>query len=272
MIDEGRGKVRTFIRDWIPPVLLRKLRQEKGVKWSAPVISWGEAMKRSSGYDSNIILDRVKDSLTQVRDGKAVYERDSVLFDHVQHSWPLLAAMMWIAAQKSGELNVLDFGGSLGSTYYQNRVFLDGLGDLSWSIVEQKPFVEAGRKGFEIDSIRFFSSIEECLQERRPEVILLSSVLQYLENPHELLRKIISHGFEFILLDRTPFSRDEADSIRVQTVPPEIYPASYPCWFFSKPALFGILENSYQLVARFDSFEDYHAEATFEGAVFRMRG
>lgn len=92
--------------------------------WYGNFSSWNEAVIRSTGYDSQIILEKVKNSLLMVRDGMAPYERDSVIFSEVQYSFPLLSGLMWIAAQNNGRLNVLDFGGSLGSSYFQNLHFL----------------------------------------------------------------------------------------------------------------------------------------------------
>ena len=62
-----------------------------------------------------------------------------------------------------GVLSVLDFGGSLGSTYYQNKKFLDSLDDVSWNIVEQKHFVDAGKEDFEDERLRFSYDIESCV-------------------------------------------------------------------------------------------------------------
>ena len=80
-----------------------------------------------------------------VVDGRAAYERDSVLFEEVEYVWPLLASLMWVGARHLGSLNVLDFGGSLGSTYFQNRIFLATLPSVRWNIVEQPRHVEVGR-------------------------------------------------------------------------------------------------------------------------------
>ena len=114
---------------------------------------------------------------------------------------------MWIAAQHDGSLNIIDFGGSLGSTYYQNRLFLDSLKHLQWNIVEQPSFVQKGQQSFESDSLRFYQSIEECLQSSQKElqVILLSSVLQYLERPYSLLMEIIERKIRYIIVNRTGF-------------------------------------------------------------------
>jgi putative methyltransferase (TIGR04325 family) len=196
--------------------------------------TWEEARKASTGYDTDLILNKVRDSLLKVKSGEAVYERDSVLFDEIQYSWPLLAGLLWIATQKGNRLSLVDFGGSLGSTYYQNRKFLAHLKELRWSIVEQKRFVECGKREFETEHLKFYEDLDKCFRENRPDAILFSSSLQYLEKPYAVLEKIKSLGFEFILFDRTPLLDKGGDRITVQKVPPAIYEASYPAWFFNR--------------------------------------
>jgi hypothetical protein len=39
----------------------------------------------------------------------------------------------------------------------------------------------------------------------------------------------------------------------VQTVPPRIYPARYPCWIFSASGLAAALGRNFDVVAEFDS-------------------
>lgn len=60
-----------------------------------------------------------------------------------------------------GALKVCDFGGSLESTYYQNKKFLDKITDVSWGVVEQRHFVDAGKKDFEDDRLKFFNTVDE---------------------------------------------------------------------------------------------------------------
>jgi len=133
-----------------------------------------------------------------------------------------------------GRLNVLDFGGSLGSTYFQNRAFLKKIQDVRWSIVEQAEHVKVGKEFFEDDILRFYLTIDEYSSENTPDAIILSGVLQYLENPYEILSRLIELHSKCIMLDRTPFWKGEKDRICVQHVPANIYPASYPTWILSK--------------------------------------
>jgi putative methyltransferase (TIGR04325 family) len=214
--------------------------------------NWSSAQFNSGGYDNNIILNLTRAALLKVKNGEAAYERDSVLFDEIQYAWPLLAGLLWVAARSSGQLNVLDFGGSLGSTWFQNRAFLTGLKAVHWNIIEQPRYVEVGQREFQTDQLRFYNSVDECLAKTEPNVILLSSVLQYLEHPYELLDSLRSSPCEFLIIDRTPFWAGSADRICVQQVPPEIYPASYPSWIFSTQRFQSILSLHWDVVAEFD--------------------
>lgn len=214
--------------------------------------SWEAAKANSAGYDIDIILHKISNALGSVKRGEAIYERDSVLFDEIQYAWSLLAGLLWAAARSGGKLNVLDFGGSLGSTWFQYRVFLNGLDSVRWNIIEQPHYIEVGRREFQNDQLRFYNSVDECLKETEPNVILLSSVLQYLEQPYDLLNSLRSSPCKFMIIDRTPFWAGSADRICVQHVPPEIYPASYPSWIFSTQRFRSILSLHWEVVADFD--------------------
>jgi putative methyltransferase (TIGR04325 family) len=131
-----------------------------------------------------------------------------------------------------GRLSVLDFGGSLGSTYFQNCKFLNFIGDLSWNIVEQPHFVKTGMLYFQNEILHFYYDVVECVKKENPNVLILSSVLQYFEKPYDILDKLLSFNFPFVIIDRTLFQYKGYDRITIQRVPPRIYNASYPCWIF----------------------------------------
>lgn len=226
--------------------------------------SWDEARAHSTGYDAKEILDKVRDATIMVRDGKAAYERDSVVFDKVAYSFPVVAGLLRIALLRYGSLSVLDYGGSLGSTYFQCRGFLGGVGALRWSVVEQRHFVDCGRELIENDVIRFYYDIDECLSQEKPDVILLSGVLQYLRYPHDFLQIIVGHNLEHIIIDRTHFiqicrivPKLAPDLLTVQIVPPSIYDGSYPAWFFDEQHFLAHFEGHYRTITEFDSLESY---------------
>jgi putative methyltransferase (TIGR04325 family) len=263
------------IKSWIPPVLLAVYRDwhKGGIRFVGDHASWDEAVAKSIGYDADLIIEKVSTSLLQVKQGKAVYERDSVLFDRIEYPFPLLAGLLHVAAERAGRLSVLDFGGSLGSTYFQCRNFLAPLEHLSWHIVEQEKFVRCGRDLFSSDQLQFHYSIEECLQAQQPDVVLFSSVLQYLRDPAPVIKAIMDAGVRYIIVDRAPASELDRTVICVQHVPPEIYNASYPCAIFSVADMKKMFSGRYELVAEFDAFGGGGQVKTGSGALpFTYKG
>lgn len=213
----------------------------------------------------------MRDSLLKVKNGYAPCERDSILLDKVEYSYPVLVGLMWIAVMEDGVLNIIDFGGSLGSSYFQNKVFLDTLRTVHWNIVEQSHFVRCGKEYFESERLKFYDSIEDCLKEQRPKTILLSGVIQYLEKPYNLLQDIIRNHFEYIIVDRTSFLYSNLeDRLTVQTVPSNIYPASYPCWFFNEERFLTFFNNNgYGLIVEFETNDNANIPSIFKGYIFK---
>jgi putative methyltransferase (TIGR04325 family) len=256
-------KTKEFVKLLTPPILVqahhalrnrvkKDISMQDGLYLAGNYSSWAEALAASTGYDSEIILEKTRAALLKVKRGEAVYERDSVLFDEIQYSWPLLAGLMWAAAQSGGRLNVLDFGGSLGTTYFQNRRFLERLPAVRWNIIEQPRWAEVGKADFEDEHLKFYGDINACLAETQPNVIVLSSVLQYLEQPFEVLRTLSATPCNHLIVDRTPFWDGPADRLCVQYVPASIYAASYPSWIFSLHRFRSFLNESWEIVAEFD--------------------
>jgi putative methyltransferase (TIGR04325 family) len=99
--------------------------------------------------------------------------------------------------------------------------------------------------------------MEECLGYRPCDTILLSAVLSYIEKPHDLLERIIDLGFKNIIIDRTPiFLGDTPDRLTVQHVPPHIYKARYPAWFFNMAGLLSHFKDCYETVVTFKALAD----------------
>lgn len=227
---------------------LKKMFRREHEWFTGNYRDYEEARRNCTGYDAPLILEKVKESLLKVKRGEAAYERDSVIFDKIEYSLPLLSFLLYAASASGNKLNILDFGGSLGSTYFQNRKFLNRLSALKWNIVEQPNFVACGKRDFADEKLLFFSSISECIRSQNPNILLMSSVLPYLPSPYEKIDEILNCDFEFIIIDRTPFFRsDLPDRLTIEHVPPEIYEAEYPAWFLNKHKFISALSNKYEL-------------------------
>jgi putative methyltransferase (TIGR04325 family) len=209
-----------------------------------------------------------------VKNEEAVYERDSVLFNKIQYAWPVLSALLWVANLNKGKLKVLDFGGALGTSYRQNRYFLSSIEQLSWAVVEQPNFVDCGQKDFQNEELRFFNTVSEAITAFSPNVVLISSVLQYIENYEQLLLKILAERIPIIILDRVSVSLADTDTVYLQIVPSSIYSASYPCFMIAESKLIDhFAQNGYSLVEDFESLnfpELESVKALNRGYIFRL--
>ncbi len=238
--------------------------------WSGNFVSWDVALKKSGGYDSPDIFKVTRSSSIKVRDGEYKFERDSVLFNEINYSFPLLSSLMWIAARNKGCINILDFGGSLGSSYFQNRKFLESLPDVNWCIVEQPTHVKCGIEDFQNGNLHFFYSIQDCINTYNINVCVLSSVLQYLEKPYEKLDEIITTGVRFIIIDRTPFIKGK-NRITIQKVHPAIYKAKYPCWFFNESEFLNYMGIYFNCLMEFEALDKANIKSEFKGFLFERK-
>jgi putative methyltransferase (TIGR04325 family) len=228
---------------------------------------WDQAKRESGGYDSAAIAQHVLEAALKVKRGEAVDERDAVTFDEMMYSYPVLAALCRQRAARARDLHVVDYGGALGRTYRHYKTFVGGT--VSWSVVELPAFVALGKEHFENDELRFFGNIDASLSRGEPDVVVLSSVLQYLERPYDLVQRLLKLRPAHIVVDRTPCSRLDRDVLTVQKVPPRIYPASYPCWVFSLAHLLAAFAAAYRPIARFQDcsgvWEGSHVKFELEG-------
>lgn len=270
-----KKEIKKIIKSFIPPIIFDIFKKPRQYGFFGNYNSWSDARSNSNGYDSPEILERVKKSLLKVKNGEVAYERDSVTFSKIQYSWPVLSSMLWTAS-KNNRLNVLDFGGSLGSSYYQNRNFLSHIADLTWNVIEQKNFVECGKKFFQDDTLKFYNDEEmtRCISENKIDTLLVSSVIQYIEDPYQCLQDLLSLNIGVIIFDRTTFLKNE-DRLTVQKVRPEIYNTSYPAWFLNEEKFLKIMGQKYILVSSFDSlFEKIDLgdkQACEKGFIFRSK-
>lgn len=218
------------------------------IRFEGDYASYEEARRASEGYDAPAILAKTREALLKVKRGESRWEQDAMVSNSEEMPWPLLACLTRIVAVKGvPEIRVLDFGGSLGSTYYWCRPFLAPDIRVSWNVVEQTEHVTVGRNDFQNDELRFDYQVEEVLSRERPDVLLLSSVIHYLDQPEAFLEKLRSWNIPHLILDRTPLRNHPRHRLTVQHIPEEIYRASYPAWFLSRERVMALIGRDYTL-------------------------
>jgi len=272
-------KTKEFIRSVIPPRLLDKMSRASlfgntyGIRFCGDYNSWAQAAAASTGYGAQEILDRTFEAAQKVKSGDAAFERDGVTFDEREYNFPLVWALMR-SAVRHGRLHVLDFGGSLGSVYFQSRHLIEPLRSLKWAIIEQPSHVEVGKREFSNEELSFHCTIEEACKNERFDVLLLSGVLQCLPDPMGFLDSVLGRRIPSVVLDRTPFMTNGTTRLTIQHVPEWIYSASYPSWFFSEKELLGEIVKQYDEIAEWPALDRHHPQggrAEYRGFLFELR-
>lgn len=275
-------KIKNAISKFIPYTLkqgikkiIKKDPQTEVSGWFGNYSSWQEVEKQCGGYDDNLVFEKVKQATLKVKNGEAAFERDSVTFDKLEFDEKLVNFFRSVISEKNNTLNVLDFGGSLGSTYFQYRQLFDEAVALKWNVIEQRHFVEFGKKEIKNNELDFFYSIPECLLENKADVLILSSVLSYIKEPYALLIELMSLSITYIVIDRNLFFKDE-DRLTKQIVPSSIYKASYPCWILSENKVLQLLGEKYTVIDELKPYNGLEVDlkdkkAYFKGVILKIK-
>ena len=223
---------------------------KRNIKIIGNYSSWLAAKNDSLGYDHKIIFNKSKESFLKVINGVAKYERDSVPFYSDNVNYSLIKLLNSLQDKRKKPLNVLDFGGSFGSTYFQNLIYLKDKNKFNWFILEQKHIVNYV-KNFKLNKNLFFSfSIKKFLK-KNIDIVLFSGVLQYLSNPIDYINLLLKKKIKYFLILRTPFQTNK-ESIKVQVIPDHIYRATLPIRIFNENLFIKFFkENNYSLKNNF---------------------
>jgi putative methyltransferase (TIGR04325 family) len=244
---------------------------DEQIHFSGDYGSWAAAVGLTTGYDQKHILEKVVSATIAVKNGNAASQRDGVLLQEIPYNFPLIATLLSAALESENRLDILDFGGSLGFSYFDSRSFIKPVSEITWSVVEQPHFVAAGKKYAATDELRFFETIDECARVRRPNVVVLSGVLQYLPRPWEMLQALQHLESLYLFIDRTAFIMADRDRLTIQHAPSWIYEASIPAWFFSQQKFLQWISNGkYRVVSQFPALDRYSlpgAQVAFKGYI-----
>lgn len=225
-----------------------------GVRFNGPYNSWAAARSKAMGYDSKDICERGLRAAKEVISGRAVFERDGVVFYHKSLPEELLIACLLATSENKGTLCVLDFGGGFASHFLQIKDWLKFVPIVSWNVVEQPHIVKIASPVFDTEELQFHSASCGVLRRQFPSIAIFSSVLQYLEDPTAAVQEVIDANVPYIFIDRTPF-HNKPTSIFLQTVPKRILDSSYPAWIFNEPELLRLFEGKYEVLHSFDALD-----------------
>ncbi|MDR2603813.1 MAG: methyltransferase, TIGR04325 family [Desulfovibrio sp.] len=250
-----------------PPKNLFSAEVQEPIRWMGNFVSWEEASRGTTGYDTEEIVRKAVRAARMVRDGKAVCERDTVVLPNRQYLWPTVSGVLLGAARNGGEAHLVDFGGGLGSMYRTMAPLLRALKQVRWHVVELPNTAAIGRREFQTEELRFHEDLDACLRQHRIDGILMGAVLQYLPEPYDFLASLVERPFDYIILDRTSFHPEKGDRLCIQQVPEWIYQASYPCRALDYERCLALLAARCNIVDVIPALEGRTAGMEFLGIV-----
>jgi putative methyltransferase (TIGR04325 family) len=181
-------------------------RNKVHLSYSGPYSSWKIAEEKSVGIGSKYILQKVEKATKNVLNGKYLYERDGTNFNNFPKKYTLRTKLIEIGIK---DKVIVDFGGGLASSFISNRDILDGKVK-KYVVVEQQNFCKVGNKISQIHNlpVDFLDTLDKIYY---ADIIIFSSVLQYIENWKEIIHKTISLKPKFIIVDRQPFTFNKSE-------------------------------------------------------------
>jgi putative methyltransferase (TIGR04325 family) len=197
--------IQSFFKRVLSRILrgMKILPSQTHLEYSGPFETWNSAVNSSIGYESKVVLEKVTNGVLDVLSGKAKYERDGTTFTTLPKS-DTAREILWELIHEN--FVIIDFGGGLGGNYIANREFFEKA-NVFYYVLEQVNFVKTGQEialKFELP-INFKVHIEE-VKDKKIDILLLSSVLQYLDDWQGILESLLFRQPKYIIIDRTPLS------------------------------------------------------------------
>lgn len=229
-----------FLRDVVPPVLLRAVRKHREL-FRGDFASFDHALAHAGvGYDRETV------GRTYVEH----HERREAPSTFSARNLPLLACFGLL----NGSARVLDFGGGSGEWYEVMRALRPDM-DLHWDIIETPSVAQFADQLGACETKRFYTDIAD-VKHRTYDVVINSGTFQVVPEPRALLRELAALNTRFLLFTRLPIAphlmRDRLTVFDASTFQPGL---SFPHWFFS-PSFVDEMKRAGDVIAQFAIPED----------------
>lgn len=260
---QSKAIIKFYLKKLIPPIFF-EIRNK--IFWKKCNLGFVECRFECTGYDDELTVEKCfRSAIDAISLGKI--ERDGEILNSMRIDFELLCSLQTIFIE-TGKLSVVDFGGGFGTSFFQNSPFLNNI-KIEWGIVEQAKYVEKINNSALKKKFKGFVELDEAIKQLSPNVILISSVLQYLENPMVFIKNLISLNIDYLIIDRTLFSLNGEAFMSKQYVIGSEYELTYPCWFLSYENLLEEISTKYKLVYEWNSFDKSNLPSEFKGFFFK---
>jgi putative methyltransferase (TIGR04325 family) len=206
-----------------------------------------------AGYESETAIESIIESIQQshavASDSKSLTSRDLQIISS-------FTIAISAAEVQATNVRVIDVGGAGGDYFFMFAKAMPTVA-FDWVVVET-PALAAAISKTEFGSgkgIRWASSLDEVGGDF--DVALLSSVLQYVDDPYGLLNKV-ANKCKVMIINRIPLTTSRVDQATVQHVRTHGRRGAYPAWFFGSEVFLGEIQKVGDIVSRWAVPEDSH--------------
>lgn len=204
--------------------------------------NWKDALNNSKSYEDSMIAEKIIKAYDKINNKNCeFYERDGFIFNQKPDESDLINFLSK-HLETNRSLEILDFGGSLGSRFFSNYNFISKT-KINWNVVEQQKLVKYGNKVLKKSNLSFYNDLKECLESKKVDCVILSGSLQYIDRYYDLIEYIKNKKIRYVFIDFLPISNSDSHKIFVQNIPKKIYFSSYPIRIFSKKTFIDEIQN-----------------------------
>lgn len=204
-----------MIRKILPPIILELLKRLRAYFFDRTFDSFEEALiyTKLFGYENPLLVEFLYQKTINFRD--KLHNENGFRFD----TSFINTLIAFSGINYSNTIQVVDYGGSFGYHYFIMRKIFPKNIKIFWNVIET-PSICNKAELLQTDELLFFKSIQDYNNSRSTEkvdLVLLSSSLQFLKNPLEVLGDLIDIDSKHIFITRTPFNKENRNIISVQT-------------------------------------------------------
>lgn len=246
--------LRSWLRDWTPPVLVRFLRRILGRRdgppeWEYVGMTWPGEDSRATGWDDRSVVETQRRQLEGFRrrlDGTSPLVTwhegaGASSQDHRTHNtYMTFAYVLARAAAGRNTISVLDWGGGLGQYYLIARAVLPEM-SIDYHCVDLPLACSAGRQL--IPEVSFHEPEGPALH-REFDLVVSSSSLQYAQDWSGQARALAGAAGRFLFITRLPMAMRNGPFVVVQRPHVHGYDTEYLGWVIDRDELIEQIEAS----------------------------
>lgn len=122
-----------------------------------------------------------------------------------QPQYKCLTEIILLYFKKNSNLpRIIDFGGGFGDNYYYLQSLFNE--KIDFAVCESEAVVKINNKNNQIKS---YSDLKEAIADFQPDIIYSSGTIQYLKNPHEVLKIILESKSKMLGFSKNSFGNSK---------------------------------------------------------------